>query len=262
MSEPAENTIWQPSMFSAEDFPVSRTPWLADEKALKTTATSGPSSPDSFASLDPDGSWLKTCQGFCQLMLDGTSERFSETWPRAGMTRNGTAYRQVPSVPLTAGTDSGWWPTPRFEPGNFSRVNGKIYETSLQSMARRGLLWPTPTAEAAKNVPYQKGSGAIRYPMLLGAVSPSRMWPTPSATDGMGGRMHAVDAHLRRKVQIGLNYAAKMWPTVTVQDASNNAGSSQFDRNSLPLNAAVGGSLNPTWVELLMGFPPGWTDLP
>ena len=24
---------------------------------------------------------------------------------------------------------------------------------------------------------------------------------------------------------------------------------------------AIGGSLNPTWVEWLMGFPLGWTDL-
>jgi len=25
--------------------------------------------------------------------------------------------------------------------------------------------------------------------------------------------------------------------------------------------SAVGGKLNPLWVEWLMGFPPGWTDL-
>jgi hypothetical protein len=28
-----------------------------------------------------------------------------------------------------------------------------------------------------------------------------------------------------------------------------------------PLTVQVGGTLNPTWVEGLMGFPPGWTDL-
>jgi hypothetical protein len=31
-------------------------------------------------------------------------------------------------------------PTPRAMPGNHSNVNGKIYETSLQSMARKGIL--------------------------------------------------------------------------------------------------------------------------
>jgi hypothetical protein len=31
--------------------------------------------------------------------------------------------------------------------------------------------------------------------------------------------------------------------------------------NSRPLSEAVSGQLNPTWVEWLMGFPLGWTDL-
>ena len=35
---------------------------------------------------------------------------------------------------------------------------------------------------------------------------------------------------------------------------------SQMERNTKPLNAEVGGSLNPTWVEWLMGWPLGWTD--
>lgn len=29
----------------------------------------------------------------------------------------------------------------------------------------------------------------------------------------------------------------------------------------LDLATSVGGQLNPTWVEWLMGFPLGWTDL-
>lgn len=49
-------------------------------------------------------------------------------------------------------------------------------------------------------------------------------------------------------------------PTPTTQDAKNNGSESQKMRNTQPLNAAVGGSLNPEWVEWLMGFPIGWTD--
>ena len=30
---------------------------------------------------------------------------------------------------------------------------------------------------------------------------------------------------------------------------------------ALKMGAGNGGQLNPTWVEWLMGFPPGWTDL-
>jgi hypothetical protein len=52
-----------------------------------------------------------------------------------------------------------------------------------------------------------------------------------------------------------------LWPTPTTQDAANNGGPSQASRHSPPLNSLVGGPLNPTWVEWLMGFPLGWTDL-
>jgi hypothetical protein len=58
-----------------------------------------------------------------------------------------------------------------------------------------------------------------------------------------------------------------MWPTPTVNDSKNNAGPSQFRRKGTNLNVAVakrgadGGKLNPTWVEWLMGYEGGYTDL-
>lgn len=55
--------------------------------------------------------------------------------------------------------------------------------------------------------------------------------------------------------------AARKMPTPTVQDSANNGGPSQSERNTPPLNALVGGKLNPMWVEWLMGWPLGWTDL-
>src|SRR5579862_7777079 len=47
-----------------------------------------------------------------QHCLDGALVEFSETWPRSGMTRSGTAYRLAPLVPLTSETAFGLWPTP------------------------------------------------------------------------------------------------------------------------------------------------------
>ena len=116
MSEPLQVNA-QMSMFSAEDFPASPIPLLVDVSRLRTSATSGPSLPYSFAKLDPDGSWLKTSQGYSQANLDGSLERFSETWPRAGMTRNGTAYLLPPSAPLTGAIESGSLPTPQATDG-------------------------------------------------------------------------------------------------------------------------------------------------
>ena len=53
----------------------------------------------------------------------------------------------------------------------------------------------------------------------------------------------------------------RMFPTPTVQDAKNNGAPSQMQRNTKPLNAEIGGALNPTWVEWLMGWPLEWTAL-
>jgi hypothetical protein len=86
------------------------------------------------------------------------------------------------------------------------------------------------------------------------------------------------------KRQVGLENAVRFWPTPTKQDGENNAGPSQWERNTPPLNVQVkmyptmdvgaakgrgqasadnrsrlGGSLNPEWVEWLMGYPIGHT---
>ena len=146
MSAPSDPTS-QPSMFSAEDFPVSPTRWLADVPAPATSATSGPTLSDSFARLNPDGSWRKTCQGYSQVTLDGSLETFSETWPRAGMTRNGIAYQQVPLAPLTDATESGLWvgtPTQCDAEGTVGR--SKRFQSKTPRPTELARMWPTPTA--------------------------------------------------------------------------------------------------------------------
>jgi len=62
------------------------------------------------------------------------------------------------------------------------------------------------------------------------------MWPTPRAAMGEA-RNHTVWARSTDKPQNLENRVAAVEPS------------------------AIGGKLNPTWVEWLMGFPTGWTDL-
>lgn len=50
-----------------------------------------------------------------------------------------------------------------------------------------------------------------------------------------------------------------LWPTPNGDDANNTNPNRSGEYNSLVRSA--GGSLNPTWVEALMGFPLGWTDI-
>lgn len=92
------------------------------------------------------------------------------------------------------------------------------------------------------------------------------VWPTPRQEDGESTGMSAK--RLAEREPDNLPTAVKHWPTPAARDfrAPNNPeGQSRLSRpptSGEKLPNAVGGVLNPDWVELLMGFPPGWTDTP
>src|SRR5579871_3203682 len=100
-SEPCEaRTLDQLTLFAA-DFHARTS--ASPERAPASQASGqgyGASTPELLARFDHATSLWKTSQ----LCLDGVLETFSETWPRSGLMRNGTAYRLPPLVPLTAET--------------------------------------------------------------------------------------------------------------------------------------------------------------
>jgi hypothetical protein len=159
------------------------------------------------------------------------------------MTRNGTAYRLPPSVPRTSATASGSWHTPvasdadgkprwdhRASPGHVRKK--PVPNLMAQIMERI----PTPTAGDAKS------SGSRNTPE-------SKAHPGVSLTD-----------YVREDGGTG------RWPTPTARDHKDTGDSVSL--GTVPVNGLLGravepsktnGSLNPTWVEWLMGFPLGWT---
>ena len=79
---------------------------------------------------------------------------------------------------------------------------------------------------------------------------PNIMWPTPTATERSG-------INPKTGKGAGLNKTVQMWPTPREFMYKD----SKIDRGKSNLGEKVGGSLNPTWVEWLMGYPGGYTDL-
>jgi hypothetical protein len=53
----------------------------------------------------------------------------------------------------------------------------------------------------------------------------------------------------------------KQFPTPTCHNAKEGAYPSEYQRNTPSLATHAGGKLNPMWVEWMMGWPLGWTDL-
>ena len=90
--------------------------------------------------------------------------------------------------------------------------------------------------------------------------------PTPQ-----GRSLFQLAPQTLRTGATGFGSSPEMWPTATARDYKGGrtpetlAKAGRNETNSLPdaVNAQMGrtGSLNPQWVEWLMGYPEGWTDL-
>ena len=113
-------------------------------------------------------------------------------------------------------------------------------------------LWPTPTTQ---DNPQIKGKDK-RGTTLGGAV---RMWPTPTVACATGGQTSRGG---NRKNELLLAGAARAFPTPKSRDWKGKSQRGNYGNTTdcLP-NAVHGGQLNPTWVEWLIGWPLGWTDL-
>ncbi len=123
-SEPSQPTFW-PQM----ELPLTLSPAVSRAKTLAmpetalalaaSAAVSGQNTLVLLASYDPASSSWRTSQ---TSFTEGLAS-FSETWPRSGMTRNGTAYRLPLSERVTIETDSGLLPTPTHSPHGTGKLN-------------------------------------------------------------------------------------------------------------------------------------------
>ena len=181
-----------------------------------------------FASLEkssPDGAYWRTSQ-VC--LLPSISERYSATWPKAGMIVSGVGYRQ-----------------PKWE----QRIGVIAFG-----------YWRTPHASDGEGGVMEMREGADGHYKLRDHVQPKNKhaWPTPTGTERSGTNPNTGKGE-------GLSKTAKNWPTASTRDYKDTG-----DCANVPVNCLLGravepsiaqGSLNPDWVEWLMGWGIGWTSL-
>jgi hypothetical protein len=126
--------------------------------------------------------------------------------------------------------------------------NGECWEqqtlAQITSETASGLL-PTPTMQGLNG-----GSNSRKSAIAKGT------WPTPTVCGNYNRKGASATSG------DGLATAVLKCATPTARDwRSGKASQATRDKNSRPLSEQIGGSLNPTWVEWLMGWPLGWTDL-
>jgi len=156
-----------------------------------------------------------------QCLLFEDSTECLETFPRWGLMRDGELWEQSTQVPRTDEIESGLW------------LGTPTARMSERSESFRGDSHPTP-AEFV------------------------RMWPTPVHSEARQGLQ--IRREGKKGTQMSLTTAVLTWPTPTATDAIKG-GIVSVRPGAMGLSETLGGQLNPTWVEWLMGWTIGWTDL-
>ncbi len=132
----------------------------------------------------------------------------------------------------------------------FSRLLFRLVPSMPRIDGNGSFLWPTPTAQ--EEISSQRLGGALE--IYIDRTGKPRRRTSPGRSASMGlGKMAAMG----------------MWPTPTVGDSKGRRTSKRakelYSAGPTLLEKVwgdrPGGKLNPQWVEWLMGFPIGWTDL-
>ena len=187
-----------------------------------------------LAKFDPDSCSWRTAQ--CSLLEE--EPELLQTLPRWGMTVNGLLWEQPMLEPITSETGCGslqqMWLTPRVveideTPENFrKRMNSKRKNDRKNGFGSLTMQvkWASPNARDWKD------SGASQGNRKSPNLGTQVHWPTPRTAGMCGG--------------------TGSWELLNKNTTKEEARK---------MGAGNGGSLNPTWVEWLMGWPLGWTDL-
>ena len=215
-----------------------------------------------LARFDQDTHSWRTVQ--CSLLED--LNECLQTFPQWGMTVSGELYLLPTLVQTTNEKESGLWLTP-------STVDIPI--RSAESMEKR--------------LDYRKkigrngvGAGCLSEQVeWSGTGSPigyitKETWPTPVSSPSVvsqtvGSTISLLNSRDREQGTLMEAVVKKMFPT---PQASDNRDRGNMSNPSIQRRVAKGkqimlsqsvdqnsGQLNPTWVEWLMGWPLGWTDL-
>lgn len=217
-------TSWERNRTSfTEDF-LARTSALRDLAAAWTELEAVYTG--KFTDLSENANLRSSFSKTCPRSEPAGLETWSGHLPPSGMTVDGRLFQPEKLAPRTYGKDGSYLPS-------------------------------VPTPRPCSGL---RSSGANRTEIL----NALKLWPTPRASDVKGEGAGAALRRIANGMGCTLAGAVKLWPTPTVRDSNSIAKCKRGANASpggTPLPVAVGGTLNPMWVEWLMGYPLGWTDL-
>ena len=251
---------------------------LVAEYSVACSSGGEPSAPSKSTHTPEAFYWPDKTTGHSRLSRFGmTSEPLTAdrgeallTWFRAGFRAKTSASPARAMGSTDHDPDSGWkWPASSAKYSRSTRLwrtRQRLLDAGLEEFSATWPRWGS----------MRDGELLVRpTPELRTCESVSGLWPTPCATDTSDrkppARVHITKTGLPKHVaasgvrsQMRLSQAVRLWPTPCARDF-RHPGRSCMERTGGTqgecLPQIVGGPLNPTWVEWLMGWPLAWTDL-
>jgi len=235
--ESVEATTLRALMSSVADSPVKIFPTPDSGQVLMESEAGCSLKP--FAWFDNSNQESLCWRTWQRSLLEDWTE-YAGRWPRSGTTVNGIAYRLPTLVPRISGTGSLSSPTPTPTAGDAKSSRNATANRKPGSKHNSGTtltdyaaMYPTPVAsDGTRGGKLTPGMTGTSLPQFINS-----MVPTPTATDGNKWN-RKTNAERRAKGQ-----------SVRLTSELDETGK------------VIGGSLNPQWVEWLMGFPSEWTAL-
>lgn len=269
--EPVESTLSP----AASRVPISALP-VAEPDSLASAAAFGSRCSESSPLSARVGASLRT------FLLCAVAEltSFSLAWKRQATPLGRSWWVLGRSARHTGGSGSGLlldlWPTPIAGTSGGNRGGGSnregTYRPGLSSLVTTNWATPTRRDEKGPGPAHTKGGRDL-------ATDVAVEWPTPTAesygTSNNGCPGDGREAYATKGKPSLEGMARQDWPTPQAAD-SERASETMMRGNPTLRGATLGppgqeslnsrgnrrGSLNPDWVETLMGAPPSWTDLP
>lgn len=186
---------------------------------------------------DPLGAFSKMCMG---TSLWG-STTYSMTWKAKATPRGRLFLVLSPSTRSTAGLESSssqeTWPTPTQDSAS---DRTKEYAQGGMPLTVAVKLWPTPTVQDS-NKATKRWREDHQNNLTAAVFNPHKMFPTPTSRDSKGG--YRTESLIRKD---GKSRAMEALSNAVLDGKGTETAS---------------GHLNPEWVEWLMGYKIGHTEL-
>ena len=216
---------------------ASHFPLLGSEEVRKMTVTSGQKCAELSKNSGPLGCLVKMC-------LESSiwhSTRCLLTWKAQATPAKRLLFRLAVSMPRTKENGSQFWPTP-VSSGGMNGGTGAI--KTLKAMQKKGLI----SEKERRN--FQQGNGGKTNPQLLEWLMGyeqafTELIPTPISTNYKGAPTNRW-------------YCSQNVQAERERESKYRGNLDEF-LESTPLG--IIGRMNPNWIEWLMGYPIGWTEL-